>query len=215
MADEEKRLVSYTQINYVDLYETRAVRHGSGVSYGKKGARVYGGTSNSTQEWTNLGRGTLTLAGNKVFFVGGGQSRTIQLNKINQILTDPNNSVIEISVSNRQKSMRFALSGRTPKDAENVANAILSGQTSVVITELTKAPSGCYIATFVYGDYNAEQVLFLRDYRDNVLLQNALGKIFVDFYYTISPFLVKHFGNNIFRTTSKIILDKIIKKLQK
>ncbi|MEW6026174.1 MAG: PQQ-binding-like beta-propeller repeat protein [Planctomycetota bacterium] len=46
---------------------------------------------------------------------------------------------------------------------------------------------GCFIATAVYGNYNHPNVLVLRNFRDNCLLTNALGRRFVDLYYKISP----------------------------
>lgn len=52
--------------------------------------------------------------------------------------------------------------------------------------------SGCFIATACYGDYNAPEVLILRRYRDEYLLTNWLGTLFVKFYYAVSPSLAKH-----------------------
>lgn len=45
-------------------------------------------------------------------------------------------------------------------------------------------PDECFVATAVYGDVNAPQVQKLREIRDNVLVQNSLGRAFVDFYYS-------------------------------
>lgn len=204
-------LVNYSTVNYVDLYETRAVRHSSGTSYGRKGIRTYSGTSSSTQEWTKLGRGNFTLGGDKCYFVGGGQQRTIDRNKLVNVVYYNNDAGIEISVSNRQKSMKFLLPGRTIEDGHRLANAVLNGNTSVTLTELNKDPGNCYIATFVYGSYEASEVLTLRKFRDEKLLTNHIGKVFVKFYYKTSPFLIKHFGGNIFKNTSKKILDYIVK----
>ena len=49
----------------------------------------------------------------------------------------------------------------------------------------------CYIATLVYGDYEQDQVLALRAFRDRVLLNNSFGRQFVRLYYRVSPTLVK------------------------
>ena len=48
---------------------------------------------------------------------------------------------------------------------------------------------GCFIATAAYGSYLEPQVKMLRAFRDDVLLQHAWGRAFVDFYYTVSPSL--------------------------
>lgn len=42
----------------------------------------------------------------------------------------------------------------------------------------------CFIATAVYGNENAPELHILRDFRDNVLNKNYLGKRFVEFYYS-------------------------------
>jgi len=54
-------------------------------------------------------------------------------------------------------------------------------------TQSSKSKSGCFIATACYGDYNSEEVLVLREFRDNVLLNSLVGRVFVKFYYLISP----------------------------
>lgn len=55
-------------------------------------------------------------------------------------------------------------------------------------------PGGCYIATAVYGDYDAPQVLKLRRFRDEVLMNSALGRAFVRVYYKLSPPVAKRLG---------------------
>lgn len=53
-----------------------------------------------------------------------------------------------------------------------------------------KRKEGCYIATMAYGDYDHPQVIILRRFRDERLLPTAPGRVFVKFYYWISPKLV-------------------------
>lgn len=47
--------------------------------------------------------------------------------------------------------------------------------------------SRCFIATACYGDYNNPEVKFFRAYRDNVLIKNYFGRLFVSLYYMTSP----------------------------
>jgi hypothetical protein len=50
---------------------------------------------------------------------------------------------------------------------------------------------GCFIATAVYRDYDHPNVQLLRKFRDQYLLTNSFGRIFVDMYYRYSPTLAK------------------------
>ena len=84
--------------------------------------------------------------------------------------------------------------------------------------ELTTPPKkeGCYIATAVYGTYDAPEVLVLRHFRDSVLSSHCLGRLFVKCYYAVSPVLVKYLGNNrSFISISRILLDKLVWRLKK
>lgn len=55
-------------------------------------------------------------------------------------------------------------------------------------------PAGCYIATAVYGGYDTPQVLKLRHFRDEVLMNSAFGRAFVRVYYKLSPPVAKRLG---------------------
>lgn len=46
---------------------------------------------------------------------------------------------------------------------------------------------GCYIATAVYGSYDAPEVMTLRRYRDETLLRSMPGRALVGTYYAMSP----------------------------
>ena len=75
--------------------------------------------------------------------------------------------------------------------------------------------SGCYIATSIYGSYDCPQVWTLRRFRDDTLDASWFGRCFIKTYYTISPTLVKWFGESaIFKGVFTPILDKLIKSLK-
>lgn len=77
-----------------------------------------------------------------------------------------------------------------------------------------KSRGGCYIATCVYGSYDCQEVWTLRRFRDSILNRNAIGRIFIRFYYTVSPKLVKYFGSTkLFKAIWKLFLDKLVYKL--
>lgn len=46
---------------------------------------------------------------------------------------------------------------------------------------------GCFIATACYGNYESQEVLEFRKFRDEILLKSFLGRIFVSMYYFFSP----------------------------
>lgn len=78
-----------------------------------------------------------------------------------------------------------------------------------------KKKQGCYVATAVYGSYDCPQVWTLRRFRDDYLASVWYGKLFISFYYYISPNLVKLFGNtHWFNRHFKNKLDKMVLNLQ-
>jgi alpha-tubulin suppressor-like RCC1 family protein len=65
-------------------------------------------------------------------------------------------------------------------------------------TEPTRRYSSgnCFIATAAYGTPMAGEIEILREFRDEYMLTNPLGRAFVDFYYKVSPpiaeFITEH-----------------------
>ncbi len=93
------------------LYETRAVRHYQSGSVGfrvAKGIYVGGskGRSISSQEWSQIDAGTLTITNKRLIFDGGGADRTVALNKV--LSAESRMDGVEVSAESRQKSMVFA-----------------------------------------------------------------------------------------------------------
>ncbi|MEE3494106.1 MAG: TFIIB-type zinc finger domain-containing protein [Butyrivibrio sp.] len=80
----------------------------------------------------------------------------------------------------------------------------------------TSSASGCYVATAVYGSYDCPQVWVLRRYRDFDLAETWFGRVFIRVYYTISPSLVKWFGQTRwFKAMCRGILNRMVEKLEK
>lgn len=79
----------------------------------------------------------------------------------------------------------------------------------------TVTPSGgCYIATMVYGSYEAPEVQVLRKFRDSVLAKCALGQTFIRYYYRMSPGFVERYQNRkTIHIFIKWILDLIVRRL--
>ena len=65
-----------------------------------------------------------------------------------------------------------------------------------IVNSITSSiSSSCFIATMVYGSYDAKEVLILRKFRDEKLKKTILGEIFIANYYVFSPLFVKCFKN--------------------
>lgn len=76
--------------------------------------------------------------------------------------------------------------------------------------------SGCYIATYVYGTYDCPDLWMLRRYRDEVLADNFLGRLFIKLYYYLSPRAIKYFGHNpAFNKVASQIVSRIVKRLNR
>ena len=80
---------------------------------------------------------------------------------------------------------------------------------------LVKQEKGkCYIATAIYGSYDCPQVWTLRRFRDNTLAMTWFGRTFINAYYTVSPPLVKWFGDtcwfkNLWKKPLDIMVDRL------
>ena len=96
-------------------------------------------------------------------------------------------------------------------DRDGTANGVIedpSGFTSAISSSLG---GGCFIATAAYGSYLNLHVQILRDFRDNYLLTNSIGKLFVNVYYFSSPpiadLIKKHES---LRTATRLLLTPIV-----
>jgi len=56
--------------------------------------------------------------------------------------------------------------------------------------------SACFVATAAFGSTVAPQVVTLRQWRDSYIRKTALGRLFIAFYYFVSPALAKWIANN-------------------
>ena len=80
---------------------------------------------------------------------------------------------------------------------------------------------GCYIATAVYGTYDCPELWVLRRFRDYGLRKSIIGTAligtaFVQFYYAVSPRLVRRFRNaERINRVSKSVLDLLVRQLKK
>lgn len=74
-----------------------------------------------------------------------------------------------------------------------------------------KTSAGCFIATAIYGSYDSPEVLILRSFRDNFLNKSIFGRLFIKYYYFISP-PISHWlkSQEKIKNFMKFLFDKII-----
>ncbi len=79
------------------------------------------------------------------------------------------------------------------------------------LVSLPPRSRGCFIATAAYGSSIAKEVIVLRNFRDNVLLQTSVVRTFVSSYYEISPPLANYIGEHeVLRTTMRLSLTPLV-----
>ena len=94
----------------------------------------------------------------------------------------------------------------------------LLNQNNVCVAEQQKKGGGCLIATAAFGSEIAPQVQFLREIRDNTVLQTESGSAimtgFNQFYYSFSPVIADYERENIaFKETVKIAITPMLTSL--
>jgi hypothetical protein len=74
----------------------------------------------------------------------------------------------------------------------------------------------CFIATAAYGTETAPELDILRDFRDQVLLSDALGSRFVDAYYKLSPPVADFIGKDDFvrAVVREMLIDPVVHLLR-
>ena len=98
---------------------------------------------------------------------------------------------------------------RTGKGSRTLGNGF-----NITTKDKPAKKEGCYIATCVYGSYDAPNVRVLRRFRDERLAASIPGRAFIRLYYAVSPVMVRLFGNNaLFRMFFRRVLDRIVERL--
>jgi len=95
---------------------------------------------------------------------------------------------------------------------------IVEDVTSNNTAEETNLGGGCLIATAAFGSEMAPQVQFLRELRDNTVLQTESGASFMtgfnQFYYSFSPAIADYERENlVFKETVKLMLTPLLTSL--
>ena len=151
-----------------------------------------------------------------------GQYRTCQFCGTKYLITEEKDSVGESTIALNEDVSRLLHRWReNPAEADRYAKLILqidpsNAQAYRQINKPTEEKTGgCYVATAVYGSYDCPEVWTLRRYRDNTLSRHIFGRIFIRFYYAVSPFCVRLLGNTRwFQEFGRRFLNRIVARLQ-
>ncbi len=102
------------------------------------------------------------------------------------------------------------LDSRNPRRDSSVGN----GSSDRRVDDPAVKVSKCYIATAVYGSYDAPEVRALRRFRDEVLSESMAGRAFIRTYYAVSPPIARRLENagRVNRLVRRI-LDRIVIRL--
>ena len=83
------------------------------------------------------------------------------------------------------------------------------------ILEEKTNPGSCFVATATYGNAFHPDVILLREFRDKYLSQSFSGKMFINLYYCVGPYLAVLPKNFIFiRRISRKVIEKIVSILK-
>jgi len=98
------------------------------------------------------------------------------------------------------------------------AESLLTGEDVSTTTQTQQRGGGCLIATAAFGSEMAPQVQFLREIRDNTVLQTESGATFMtgfnQFYYSFSPVIADYERENVvFKETVKVALTPMLTSL--
>jgi len=106
----------------------------------------------------------------------------------------------------------------SPIPLETASLTMNIGQEETSIPAEEKKGGGCLIATAAFGSEMAPQVQFLREIRDNTVLQTESGSAFMtgfnQFYYSFSPAVADYERENpAFKETVKLALTPMLTSL--
>jgi len=124
---------------------------------------------------------------------------------------------VSIPGFNTSTEVVLLIANITDRDAHE-ANFSTDGSTTPVVSpespavaEKSGGGGGCFIATAAFGSYLHPQVQVLRTFRDNHLLTNTPGRVFVAAYYRLSPPLADFISRHeIFRLLVRLLLTPVI-----
>lgn len=125
------------------------------------------------------------------------------------VYTNYKNAIADVAINTDHMNTFKMVMGKDYIDS-------LYGKSASSGSSSSNTKTGCYVATAIYHSYNCPEVYCLRRYRDYYLKKHLFGRMFIRFYYFVSPTMVKLFGKTkMFNNLFKPFLDKRVAKLKK
>lgn len=139
--------------------------------------------------------------------------RTFRIDRIIEIKVLENSTPVAIPKPSKSQTVSRPSSYSTPRSYSSSRQSYSRSYSS---SSTSSKSEGCYIATAVYGKYDHPQVMVLRMFRDDVLLNSRIGRKFVHMYYRYSPSIADKLKNNyLFNAIIKNALDCFILIIRK
>ena len=124
-------------------------------------------------------------------------------------------SLYSSSYSKPASTSSYTATSTSSNTSSNTAQISNTSTTSSQQTQPAKK-EGCYIATAVYGSYDAPEVMTLRRFRDETLKNSAFGRWFIRTYYRLSPPVAEKLKNTKrINAFVRSILDKWVERLNR
>ncbi|MGO5187076.1 leucine-rich repeat protein [Oscillospiraceae bacterium LCP21S3_E10] len=137
---------------------------------------------------------------------------------LNQIRTKHPATKVTSSTSSYSKPASSPSYTATSTSSNTSSNSTQRSNTSTTSSQQTQPAKkeGCYIATAVYGSYDAPEVITLRRFRDETLRNSAFGRWFIRTYYRLSPPVAEKLKNaKRINAFVRSILDKWVERLNR
>ena len=123
-----------------------------------------------------------------------------------------------VGLIDNRKAVGTKING-IPVIGKTTFEVVGKGETITQSGQVTKEKKGgCLIATAAFGSEMAPQVQFLRELRDNTVLQTTSGTAFMNefnqFYYSFSPYVADYERENpVFKEAVKVTLTPLLTSL--
>lgn len=112
-----------------------------------------------------------------------------------------------------QRGLQGTSAARHPGSRRDAASSSRSA-TSKPATNAKSSSAGCYIATAVYGSYEAPEVLTLRRFRDQKLASTAAGRTAIRTYYAVSPSLARRLATaSALNRAARRLLNVVVRRV--